>query len=402
MADSDSSADQADQAEPSGLVITGGALILEGRAAPVERNLACRVGRIVAIGEAASMPNSQVLDATGLLVAPGFVDTQINGGFGLDFATEPESIPAVAARLPAFGVTSFLPTIISSPSEIVGRALAVIGDDPPQARQPVGAQAVGLHLEGPMLAPSRAGAHNRRHLRAFTSDEVDRVAGSGRVRLVTLAPELPGAAEVIARLVAGGVAVSLGHSEATAQEVARAVDAGAGLVTHLYNAMTPLHHRQPGLVGAALADPRLGVGIIADGVHVDPVAVRVAWNACGPDRLILVTDAIAALGQPPGRSRLGDRPVEITEAGVRTSDDGVLAGSNLTMLAAVRNLVAFTGCSEVEAIRAASTIPARAVGLARKGRIEIGCDADLVLLDDALTVVATIVDGRVVFDRRSR
>ena len=215
---------------------------------------------------------------------------------------------------------------------------------------------------------------------------------------MTIAPDLPGALEVIAALVERGVIVSLGHTPATAEQATAAVDAGARWVTHLFNAMAPMHHREPGLAGVALSDERLHVGLIPDGIHVHPHVVTAAQRALG-ERLTIVTDAVAALGMPDGRHELGRTEVHVDDTGVRLAD-GTLAGSNLAMDQGVRNLVAFTGCSAAEAIHAASTAPAHLLGDPTRGNLEAGARADLVVLTEDLHVVSTYVGGELVHDAR--
>ena len=329
---------------------------------------------IVAVGSGAD-GDGELVDAGGCLVVPGFVDIQCNGAAGIDLTVEPERVTELAQLLPRWGVTAWLPTVVTAEPEARARAVEAIAAAP----VPDGAAAVvGVHLEGPFLAPSRTGAHDRR----WVTDPVDEGwSAGGGVALVTLAPELPGALDLVRALVSRGVVVAVGHTDATLDEVAAAVDAGASLVTHLFNAMAPLHHRDPGPVGAALTDDRLRVGIIVDGVHVHPAAVDLAWRAAGP-RLVLVTDAVAAMGSPGHRT--GD--------GVRLPD-GVLAGSDLSMDQAVRNLVAFTGCTPAEAVAAASASPAEAVGATGRGTLTPGAVADIAILDDQLRVVTTIVRG---------
>ena len=232
----------------------------------------------------------------------------------------------------------------------------------------------GLHLEGPLLSPARAGAHRADAIAAAgaTLDEVlaDLLA-AGVVRLVTLAPERPGALALIARLRQAGVAVSLGHTDATFEQTVAAIDAGATLATHLYNAMSPLHHRAPGAVGAALADDRLTVMLIADGVHVHPAALNVALRSKGPERVALVTDAIAAAGAPPGRYALAGVEV-ISDGQTARLADGTLAGSTLTLDRAVRMMAGLAGARLEDALAMASTVPAAAIGLADTGRIAVG------------------------------
>jgi N-acetylglucosamine-6-phosphate deacetylase len=264
----------------------------------------------------------------------------------------------------------------------------------------VAAEPLGLHLEGPFLAPERRGAHPPGHLRlpdaALVADEG--WSRDGGVRLVTVAPELPGALDLVRRLVASGVVVSAGHSTASAEQAVAAIDAGVTGVTHLFNAMSPLHHRDPGLVGVALTDERVRVGIIADGLHVHPTAVALAARAVG-GRLCLVTDAVAALGLPAGRVALGAMEAFASDDGVRLAD-GTLAGSDLSLDRAVRNLEDFAGVSLAAAVAAATSTPAALLGLSDRGVIAPGAMGDLVVLDDDASVVATVVGGRVAYDRR--
>ena len=341
----------------------------------------------------ATMPaGAAQVDGSGLLAAPGFVDLQCNGGCGIDLASEPERLWELGAELPRWGVTAWLPTIVTSPPEVVERALATLDAGPPPGW--VGAVPLGLHLEGPFLAPSKKGAHVAGLLRTPSREAIEGWTREAGVALVTLAPELDGASEVIRALVERGVVVSIGHSAADHGQARQAVDAGARWVTHLFNAMAPLHHRQPGLVGVALTDERLHVGLIADGIHVHPDVVAIAQRALG-ERLTLVTDAVAALGMGPGEHQLGRARVTVTDDGVRLAD-GTLAGSDLSMDAAVRNLVSFTGCGPEVALAAASGTPARILGDERRGALEPGRRADVVLLTQSLEVAATIVAGEVV------
>ncbi|MDH3301693.1 MAG: N-acetylglucosamine-6-phosphate deacetylase [Acidimicrobiia bacterium] len=375
-------------APPSDLVIRGG--FRPGGAATDQLRIVG--GRIAdGSGREPAVTHATTIDADGLHVAPGFVDLQVNGGYGIDLATEPESMWELAHLLPRHGVTSFLPTIISSPSAVTDRALAALAERPDDHR---GAEPLGLHFEGPMLNPDRAGAHDLGNLVAPDRQLVATWSRNNGVALVTLAPELPGAVEVIEHLMAGGVVVSAGHSTATAGEAAAAFDAGVSMGTHLFNAMSPMGHRAPGLTGAALADERITVGLIVDGVHVDPVVVKVAWRAKGPDRVVLVTDAVAAQGLGPGRHRLGDRTVIADAMGVRT-DAGVLAGSALTMDRAVANLVEFTGCTLADALAAATRTPATVIGAIDRGHLGPGAAADVVLLEPDGSAALTICRGHI-------
>ena len=333
------------------------------------------------------------IDADGLMICPGFVDLQINGGHGLDLATHPESMWELARRLPRHGVTSFLPTIISSPPAVTDRALVAFGRRPEDHR---GAEPLGLHFEGPMLNPERAGAHPRANLVTPDPEIVARWTRSNGVALVTLAPELPGAVDLIRRLTGEGVVVSAGHTTATAAEADEGFAAGASMVTHLFNAMGPMSHRAPGLAGAALADDRVAVGLIVDGVHIDPLLVKVAWRAKGAKRVILVTDAVAAMGLDPGRYEFGGSTVTADNRSVRT-ETGVLAGSVLTMDRAVINTVEFTGCPLADAVAAASTTPAAAVGAGDRGHLSPGAVADVVLLGPDGAVAVTVCRGEIAF-----
>jgi len=345
------------------------------------------------------------LDATGLHVVPGFVDLQCNGAYGIDLSSEPERLWDVAAALPRTGVTAWLPTIVSGPPDVRHRALATLRAGPPgrdSATSPVGpvAAPLGLHIEGPYLAVRQRGVHPTTALRAPDARDAawrewSRDAG---VALVTLAPELPGALDAVRQLVDRGVVVSAGHSSATAVEATAAIGAGVRWVTHLFNAMAPLNHREPGLAGVALSDERVRVGAIADGLHLHPTTVAVAARALG-DRLTLVTDAVAAMGMPPGRVRLGAVEAFSGSDGVRL-DDGTLAGSDLSLDRAVRNLDGFAGVGLAAAVTAATAAPSAVLGLADRGVIAPGAVGDLVLLDDAGTVVATVVGGQVAYDRR--
>jgi N-acetylglucosamine-6-phosphate deacetylase len=319
----------------------------------------------------------------------------VNGASGYDFTADPTTIWPVAADLPRFGVTAFLPTIISSPLETVAAAQEILTQAP--ASGLTGAIPLGLHVEGPFLNPEKKGAHNPGHLRPPDPAKIDGWSPDRGIRLVTLAPELPGALELVTTLIQRGVVVSAGHSNATYAEAQAGLDAGIRYGTHLFNAMPTLHHREPGLVGALLTDPRPTVGLIADGIHTHPSIVRVAWRTLGNTRLNLVTDAMAALGMPPGRHVLGDFRVTVDQTGARL-DDGTLAGSVLSLDQALRNLITFSGCSLAEALPTVTTTPAKLLGLAdRRGQLAPGFAADLVLLSPELEVVMTVVHGQVAY-----
>jgi N-acetylglucosamine-6-phosphate deacetylase len=355
-------------------------------------------GCITALGPQASLPpppDAQVIDAHDLLLAPGLIDLQLNGGFGLDFTADPGTIWQVGAQLPQYGVTAFLPTIITSPLETVAHAQEVLRLGPlPSYR---GASPLGLHIEGPFLNPQKRGAHNPSYLRLPDLAIASEWRLDKGVRLVTLAPELPGALELIRVLNQQGVVVSAGHSLASLDEALAAFEAGVRYGTHLFNAMPPLDHRQPGLVAALLSDPRIIPGLITDGIHVHPAMIAMVWRLTGPGRLNLVTDAMAALGMPPGRYQLNDLEVIVDETSARLAD-GRLAGSLLSLDQAVRNLATWTLCTPSEALATVSLTPSRLLGMENeRGRLSIGSRADIILLTSDLHVTATFIGGELAF-----
>ena len=329
------------------------------------------------------------------MLAPGFVELQLNGAFGHDFTDDPATIWQVGERITRYGVTSFLPTIITSPLEQVAAGRKVVTDGRPAGYR--GAVPLGLHVEGPFLNPKRKGAHNANYLRLPSLDAVADWSSATGVRLVTLAPELPGALDVIRALTARGVAVSIGHSDATFDQAVAGFDAGARYGTHLFNAQSSLGHRDPGVPGALLSDDRITVGFIADGVHTHRAIIKIVYKVLGPSRMSLVTDAMAALGMAPGAHKLGDYDVIVDATSARLPD-GVLAGSILALDQALRNVIEITGCGLSDALAMMTSTPARLLGLdGALGRIAPGCAADLVLLSPDLRVRQTIVGGEVVF-----
>jgi N-acetylglucosamine-6-phosphate deacetylase len=319
------------------------------------------------------------------IAAPGFVDLQVNGFGGVDFArTDAAGYRQAGAALLRTGVTAFQPTFVTAPEEETLAGLRAIPDEP------IGPRIVGAHLEGPFLSPARLGTHDRGAARTPDVALLDRLLAAGPVSQVTLAPELPGAAAVIARLLERGVVVSCGHSDATAPEAHAAFDLGVRTVTHLFNAMRPPAPRDPGVAFAALARPDVTVQLIVDGHHLAPETVAVAWAAAG-DRFALVTDAVSAATMGDGAYSLGSLSV-VSEGGVVRNADGALAGSALTMIEAVRNLHA-CGVPLEAALSAASAVPARIAGRPDLGRLAPGARADVLILDDALEVVRVLVAG---------
>jgi N-acetylglucosamine-6-phosphate deacetylase len=354
-------------------------------------------GKIVAAGEGPAPGPADVVLPDGIL-APGFVDLQVNGYFGEELmAADPEGWARVIRRLPETGTTAFLPTFITAPLGQLAAALrttASFRDDLPS-----GARVLGVHLEGPFISPDRRGAHNPAWIVDPTEAAVTELltAGAGLLRLVTLAPERPGALAAIAQLTAAGVLASVGHSDATAAQVAQAADYGARMVTHLFDAQRPLHHREPGVVGQALTDPRLTSGLIADLHHVSGPACLIAFRAA-PGRIVIVTDAAANAGMPPGRYLLGGEPIELPPGAGQppVRADGTLAGSGLRMDVAVANMVA-SGVDLSVAVAAATSIPADLIKCPGLGRIAAGMAGDLVWLGPDLAARATWVGGQQVF-----
>lgn len=329
------------------------------------------------------------------VIAPGFIDLQVNGAYGCDFSGNGRSLPTVSARLPETGVTSFLPTVITSAWEDYSLRMREIRQ---AQKESEGARPLGVHMEGPYLQPSKKGAHNQDFFRLPKKEEVLEWAEEP-VRIVTLAPELPGALETIAALSRKGILVSLGHSNATYDQALAGFRAGARWVTHLFNAMSSFGHRDPGLPGAAITSP-YACGLIADGVHTHSSVIRLVFQAKGASQITLVTDANEAMGMPPGRYRLSDREVIVDESAARLADK-TLAGSILKMDQAVRNAISFTGCTLAEALTMAGATPAGVLGCKDKGSIVPGYLADLVVLDEKLQVAHTLVGGKPVFSAKA-
>lgn len=346
--------------------------------------------RIVEVGEGVP-PHSPDLDLGDVTVSPGFVDLHVHGGGGASFdAGTAEAGVTVARAHLTHGTTSMAASLVTDTPERMSHAvreLALLVDDGLLA---------GVHLEGPWLSPQRSGAHRPGSLTHPEPAAVEALlaAGGGAVRMVTLAPELPGGVDAVRLLADAGVVAAIGHTDATYDETRAAIDAGARVGTHLFNAMRPLHHREPGTVGALL-DTAVDVELVADGVHLHPAVLRTAF-AAKPGRCILVTDAMAAAGGPDGDYRLGPMEIEVRDGVARLASatgDGAIAGSTLTMDAAVRYAVRTAELPLLDVVHAASTAPATAWGLADVGAIEAGRRADLVVLDADLEVVRVMRGG---------
>jgi N-acetylglucosamine-6-phosphate deacetylase len=337
------------------------------------------------------------LTLSGGILAPGLIDLQVNGYFGHDLADADEAgWRTVTGRLPETGVTAFLPTFITAPVETLAAALRHTKRLLPGL--PAGSRVLGVHVEGPFLSERRRGAHNAAWLTDPTPDALRTLLETGLVRLVTLAPERAGGLDAVRTLAGAGVLVSVGHSDATADQVADAVAAGARMVTHLFNGQSGVHHREPGVAAQALTDPLLCPGLIVDLHHVSPVACRLAFAAAG-DRIVLVTDAAAAAGMPPGRYELGGASIDLPAAGPPVRVDGTLAGSALRLDVAIGN-AAGLGVDLTTAVDAATRVPADLIGRADLGRIAAGAAADLVWLGDDLRARTTWVAGEVLFSAK--
>ncbi len=333
------------------------------------------------------------LGGPGAMILPGLIDAQVNGAFGIDFSDPAADIDAAAARLPGLGVTAFVPTLVTAPAEAYAPALANLR---PRAR-PGAARILRTHIEGPFLNPARAGTHERAWLRMPDVAVAAAWLEAGDVGIVTMAPELPGAEPVISYLAERGVVVSMGHSDARWAQAAVGAAAGMRCGTHLFNGMRPFRHRDPGITGFLLASS-LPVGFIGDGVHVAFETIGLLVRIKGPDELILVTDALAGLGVPPGPFRISGQEY-VSDGIVGRLPDGTLSGSLLPLNRALRNL-ARTGIGVDAAVRMATSTPARLLGMEDTlGHVAVGRPADLAVLDGEWDVLLTLVDGAVAFRR---
>jgi N-acetylglucosamine-6-phosphate deacetylase len=380
------------------LLITASSMITSPEAGPtrvltpgyvrVEDGLITEVGE----GRPAGAPG---VDLDGGILAPGLVDLQVNGFFGYDMADAGETgWHTVVRRLPETGVTAFLPTFITAPVAEHAEALRRTRDLLP-GLPAGGTRVLGVHLEGPFLSEKRKGAHNAAHLTDPTPEAIATLLETGLVRLVTLAPERDGALEAIATLAGNGVLVSVGHSDATAAQVEAAAGAGARKVTHIFNAQSGVHHRDPGVAVQAMIDPRLSAGLILDLHHVSAAVARLVFQAA-PGRVVLVTDAAASAGMPPGTYDLGGEPIEMPASGPPLRADGTIAGSGLRLDEAVANAIAI-GIDPVTAIDAATRVPADLIDRRDLGRIAPGAAADLVWLGPDHRAHATWIAGENVF-----
>jgi N-acetylglucosamine-6-phosphate deacetylase len=378
----------ADLVTPSHVISKGWLLIREGKIAAL------------GAGEQPSIEGAATLDAGGRTLLPGFIDVHVHGGAGCEaMDAEPDGLRKMAAYYAQHGVTSFLATTWTDSHDRIARALEAIAEL--IGPQPDGATLLGAHVEGPYLNPDRCGAQSTTHIRRAAPDETLPLLDIGGIRLLALAPEYPENHWLIRECVRRGITVSAAHTAANYEQMQAAVQMGVRQTTHTFNAMTGLHHREPGTVGAALTLPELSCELIADTIHVHPAVMQILYAAKGRDGVILITDAIRGAGMPDGDYPIDDRVVHIMNGTARLSD-GTLAGSTLTMDRALYNLMQATSKPLAELWPTSSLNAARAIGVsARKGSLEIGKDADLVLVDDEINIQMTIAEGRVVFQRQA-
>ena len=360
--------------------------------------ISCRTSRHVPAGVS-------VFDLGDGVMAPGYIDLHLHGGAGYDVMDEAtEGLPAIEQLLARHGVTSYFPTTVTAPMDTTLRALERLADaiETRHLEQDLEGQTrdgknrarpLGIHLEGPFINHARCGAHPPENLLAPKLILFERFwqAARGRIRMMTIAPELENAPDVIAEATRRGVCVSLGHSDADFAAAERGITAGAHHATHVFNAMRPLDHRSPGILGAVLTDRRVSVDIIVDGVHLDPAIVKLVADVKGPEQTVLITDAISATDMPDGRYRLGCFEVDVRDG--RCTVHGKLAGSVLTMDRAVRNLARFAEWDLPRAVAAASRNPARVAQAANKGVLAVGADADFLVLTPEGEVLRTFIGG---------
>ena len=363
----------------SGKILNGQEILYEHRTAPEE-----------------------IVDLGGRILSPGFIDTQLNGAYGFDFSVIPDEgasayvkgVHRVNRSLVATGVTSYLPTMTSQLPEVYQTALPFLGPSEATREPSYGSESLGAHCEGPFLSPTKNGIHNTTVLREpiLAISDLEACYGTENlqtpspIKLITLAPELPGALASIQSLADRGIVVSIGHSEATYEEAKASIRTGASMITHLFNAMRPLHHRNPGIFGL-LGTPSSTIqkpyfGIIADGIHLHPTSIKIAWNA-HPEGLILVTDAMRLAGMPDGTYDWTNGSRIVKQGSLLTlEENGKIAGSSIQLVDCVTNFLNWTGASVPEAIKAVTETPAKMLGLQHvKGTLREGADADLVVLD---------------------
>lgn len=348
-------------------------------------------------GDPPRLSADRTIDASGLTLLPGFIDVHAHGAAGHEaMDATPDALQGMARYYAQHGTTAFLAATWTDSAERIHAALNAIGET--MGPQPDGATLLGAYLEGPYLNPERCGAQSTQHIRRAKREEALAFLDMGVIREVALAPEFEENHWLIEECVARGITVTAAHTAATYEQMRQAVALGLRQATHTFNAMTPLHHREPGTVGAVLSSPEIRAELIADNLHVHPAVMRILYAAKGPHGVILITDAMRGTGMPDGEYPIDERIVLVKDSAARLPD-GTLAGSTLSMERALRNLIAATG-HPLEVVWPCSSLnAARALHLAdRKGSIEAGKDADLVLLDAALEVRMTVAEGRIVYE----
>ena len=378
--------------------ITGGTLIT-----PLEiyedADVLIEDGTIIAVGPGvASGEIAEVIDAGGAIVAPGYIDVHVHGSAGHDTMDGTrEAIEGTARFFAAHGVTSFCPTTLTQPAADIMASVRAVHEC---MENPIegGAQPLGVHLEGPCIDAKKKGAQPEQYIVTAAAIDYQQLFSLGNIKLITLAPEIEGNKALIAFARSQGAAVVVGHSSATYEDLEEAVRHGLNHATHTFNQMEGLHHRKPGTVGGVLLLDEIFAEFIADGIHLHPAIVDMVVRLKGPERAVAITDAISGAGMPDGDYELGGQAIVVKEGAVRLPD-GTLAGSALTLDQAVRNIVEFTVAPLPEAIQMATLTPARSIGVADcKGSLEPGKDADIVILDDDLNVLKTMVGGEVVYE----
>jgi N-acetylglucosamine-6-phosphate deacetylase len=359
--------------------------------------IAVEYGTITQMGRIKLAASDEVIDARGRLAAPGFVDVHIQGAGGADVldATS-DALRTISRTCARFGVTSFLATTVFKPGEKNEHLTVAAGC---VGRDLGGAELLGLHLEGPFISPQKRGMILPNCIGEPSDRLLDEILAltAGQLKIITLAPELPGVLPLTRRLTDAGAMPSFGHSSATYEQTLQGFEAGISHVTHLFNAMPSLHHREPGPLVAIFHTSHVTAQLIADGVHIHPAVVKLAFDAMGLDRLIPITDGLQAMGLPDGRYVYNGFEYE-SHRGTARYKDGTLVGTALGMNRLLERFAKFTGCSRAEAVSAVTANPARLLGIDdRKGPLAVGKDADIVLLDEDFGVYATVVGGRVVY-----
>jgi N-acetylglucosamine-6-phosphate deacetylase len=373
----------------SGFVLTGGRVAVDGQV--LEDGWLTVSGGVISQVGTGSPPAGDRVDAGGALVVPGFVDLHNHGGGGASFSAADAGAALRAVRTHRrHGTTTLVASLVSDPVPVLCEQIAALRELVEEG------ELAGIHLEGPFLSKARCGAHDPTALREPDSATLSTLlkAGRGAVRMVTLAPELRGGIDAVRRLAESGVIAAIGHTDGTDEQIRPAIEAGATVATHLFNGMRPLHHREPGPIGALLDDERVTVELICDLVHLHPSIVRLAAKHAGRGRTVLVTDAMSATGAADGRYNLGRLEVEVRRGVATLAGNGSLAGSTLTMDAAFRNLVRGAGLGVLDAVRATSGRPAELLGIeGRTGSLRAGLAADLVVLDGDLRPVKVLKQG---------